>query len=217
MLIYIIRHGETNSNVQGLLQGWSDDPLNENGRNLAIETGKAMTDIKFDAAFSSPLCRAFETARLVLDNSGNADVEITTDERIKEINMGDWEKKHFRPENCEISADECKLFFSDTFKFSGCPNGETVWQVCSRTQAFLKELAAAPEYQDKTVLVATHGFALRSMLNFLYDDKSDFWHGHVPYNCAVNIVEAHNGACRLIADDKIYYDSSLCVDRYAKD
>ncbi|MCD7743383.1 MAG: histidine phosphatase family protein [Oscillospiraceae bacterium] len=202
--------------MEGLLQGWTDDPLNENGVNLAVITGKAMCGIRFDVAISSPLKRAMQTARLVLDRSGNSGIDICIDDRIKEINMGDWEQKRFRPGECEISETECKAFFTNAFHFSGCPNGENIQQVCDRTQGILKELAAKPEYQDKTVLVATHGFALRAMLNFLYEDKSDYWHGHVPYNCAVNIIEAHDGQCKLIADDKVYYDAGMCVDRYAE-
>ena len=87
-------------------------------------------------------------------------------------------------------------------------------QVADRTQDFLKELLARDD--DRTYLVTTHGFALRAMLNFLYEDPTDFWHGHVPYNCAVNIIEGKNGEGRLIADDRIYYDPWEAVDRYEK-
>ena len=81
-----------------------------------------------------------------------------------------------------------------------------------RTQAFLKELIARDD--GKTYLLGVHGCAVRAMLNFLYDDPSNYWHGHVPYNCAVNIVEAEGGRARLIADDKIYYPKEFIVDRY---
>ena len=54
------------------------------------------------------------------------------------------------------------------------------------------------------------------MLNFIYDNPDDFWHGHVPYNCVVNIVEAANGEINLVGDDVIYYDKRFCVDRYEK-
>ena len=81
-----------------------------------------------------------------------------------------------------------------------------------RTQNFLKELSRRDD--GLTYLIGIHGAALRSMLNFLYDDPSDFWHGHVPYNCAVNIVEARNGRITLKEDDKIYYDRSLIADRF---
>ena len=132
--IYIIRHGETRSNVEGLLQGWTNDPLNENGTELAKVTRLGMKDIKFDLAISSPLTRALQTAKIVLEYSGNKDIEIVLDDRIKEINMGDWEQKKFRPGECEIPVRECKAFFSNAFNFSGCPNGENIEQVCQRRQ-----------------------------------------------------------------------------------
>ena len=55
------------------------------------------------------------------------------------------------------------------------------------------------------------------MLNMLYEDPQNYWHGRVPYNCAVNIVDAEKGSIRLIEDDKLYYDPSLAVDRYKLD
>lgn len=213
MLIYIVRHGETRSNAEGFLQGWTNDPLNENGRKLAAITGQGMKGIRFDACISSPLMRAKETAEIVLRESYN-DIPVTFDERIKEINMGDWEGKRFRPGEREVDEHEIKMFFTNPFCFSGFPDGESIAQVCDRTQDFLKELISKDD--EKNYLVTTHGFALRAMLNFLYDDPSDYWHGHVPYNCAVNIVEGKGGTGRLIADDRIYYDLDKAVDQYAR-
>lgn len=214
MLIYVVRHGETRSNVEGYLQGQTDDPINENGKALAVITGQAMKDIKFDACISSPLSRARETAEIILRESGNDSVPIEIDERILEIDMGEWERKKFRPGEREVDENQIKMFFTNPFQFDGCPGGETIQQVCDRTQEFLKELLARND--DKTYLVTTHGFALRGMLNFLYEDQSDYWHGHVPYNCAVNIIEGKDGDGTLIADDKIYYDMSSAVDQYSK-
>lgn len=214
MLIYIVRHGETRSNTEGMMQGWTDDPLNKKGIELAAITGREMKGIHFDGCISSPLLRARQTAEILLRESGNEAVPILFDDRIKEINMGDWEGKKFRPGEREIDEQEVKMFFTDPFHFRGCPGGEDIRQVCVRTQAFLKELAARDG--GKSYLVTTHGFALRAMLNMLYEDKLDYWHGHVPYNCAVNIIEAHKGTMRLIADDKIYYDMDTAIDQYAE-
>ncbi len=213
MLIYVVRHGETNANACGRLQGWSNEPLNENGRRLAELTGQGLRGIRFDCCISSPLLRAMQTARILLQESRN-EIPILLDDRIKEINMGDWERKKFRPGEREVDEREIRLFFTDPFRLGGCPGGETVGQVCARTQAFLKELIARDD--GRTYLVATHGFALRAMLNFLYDDPGDYWHGHVPYNCAVNIIEGKNGVGTLIADDRVYYDRETAVDQYAK-
>ena len=209
MLIYIIRHGETQANKDGLLQGWLDTDLNEFGVELAKQTGKALGNVKFDVVFTSPLIRATHTAKLLMECSDN-DAPIVIDERIKEVNMGSWQGMPIKSE--EIDQNECALFFKDPWKFKGFPGGENLYQLCERTQDFLRELATK-DYN--TVLVSTHGAALRAMLNCLYEDKEDYWHGHPAYNCAVNIIEVKNGEMKLIADDKIYYDRNLCVDRYA--
>ncbi len=213
MLVYVIRHGETKANTEGYLQGHTDDPLNENGRRLALITGRALRGIHFDACVSSPLKRAMETADIILRESGNA-IRIELDPRIQEVNMGEWERRHFRPGERDVDEDQIKLFFTDPFLFAGFPGGENTFQVCKRTQDFLNCLTGHD--QGKTYLVVTHGFALRCMLNRLYDDPSNFWHGHVPYNCAVNIIEAKGGVVRLIADDQIYYDCDDVVDQYAR-
>ena len=213
MLIYVVRHGETNANVKGYLQGWTNDPLNENGKNLAIITGQGMRGIRFDCCISSPLIRARETAEIILHESGN-DIPIFFEDRIKEINMGSWERKKFRPGEREVDENEIKMFFTDPFHFAGCPEGETIAQVCERTQAFLKELIARDD--DKTYLVTTHGFALRGMLNFLYEDPSDYWHGHVPYNCSVTVVRTQNSKAWIETSDKVFYGPDQIVDRYKR-
>ena len=218
-MIYIIRHGETDANAKGLIQGRSNFALNANGIRLAEITGKAMKGIHFEKAYSSPLDRAHQTAELVLKESGNEEVPILIDERIIEVNFGNWEQKSFRniaEGNEEMSAELVAEFFENPRHMSRFPKGESIDELCERTQEFLKELAADPENWDKNILVATHGTALRAMLNFLYEDPEDFWHGHVPYNCAVNIVAADQDGCHLLEDDKTYYDRSDCVDWYAK-
>ena len=89
---------------------------------------------------------------------------------------------------------------------------KSISEVIERTQNFLKDLMNRDD--DKTYLASTHGCALRALLVFLYIDHIDFWHGHFPYNCCLNIIEAEKGVARLIADDKIYYDQNLAIDRY---
>ena len=218
MKIYIIRHGETAANKEGQLQGWIDDPLNESGVDLAEVTGREMKKqgIRFDGCISSPLCRARETAEIVLRESGNGDVEIEFDDRLREIHMGDWERKHFKPEYGECDPEKIYKFFFDPFNFEGCPNGESVYQLIERTQAALRDLAAREGAEDQTWLLSTHGCATRAIMNFLYDDPSDFWQGKIPFNCSVSILEAEGGKIRLLEKDKIYYDPALCVDRYAQ-
>lgn len=115
MKIYIIRHGQTEWNKSGRLQGQTDIALNENGRKLAALVGQAIKSIPFDRVISSPLSRSIETAQLVLrENVGKAgellraqmgstqgnkgegclgrlEKVIVTDQRIKEISFGEYE------------------------------------------------------------------------------------------------------------------------------
>jgi broad specificity phosphatase PhoE len=150
------------------------------------------------------LIRAKETAEILLRESGNS-VSISFDDRIKEMNFGSLEG---------MSVRDGKLiqFLKEPIVDYKFPDGESFQEVMKRTQEFLKELIAKDD--GKTYLVSTHGCALRAMLNFLYEDKDDYWHGHVPYNCCVNIIEVKNGTAKLIADDIIYYDPALAIDRY---
>ena len=166
-----------------------------------------MKRIRFDGCFSSPLARAAETARIVLEASGN-DLPIRYDDRLREISFGVAEGRHR-----STLGEQGRLFFEEPFRYEPFPGGESIRQVCARTQAFLKELLARDD--GKTYLLSTHGCAMRAMLNYLYEDPSDFWHVHVPYNCAVTILEGQGGQARLVGDDVIYYDRSLIVDRYA--
>ncbi|MCR4616269.1 MAG: histidine phosphatase family protein [Clostridiales bacterium] len=206
MNLYIIRHGETDLNAKGVMQGRLDEPLNQSGRELAVLTGQAMKDIRFDYCISSPFDRAMETVKIVLRESGN-NIPISTDDRICEIDFGDIEGKKL-----EEMGPEGYMFYMDPLHFKGFPNGEKVTDVCERTQEFLKELIAKDD--GKNYLIGTHGCAVRAMVNFLYDDPSDYWRGHAPYNCSVNIVTVENGVPRLAAEDKVYYDESLIVDHF---
>ena len=92
--------------------------------------------------------------------------------------------------------------------------GETILQLCKRTKEFWDEVTAKPEYEDKTILIATHGCALRAILHNIYEDKEDFWHGFVPVNCAVSVVEVKDGNAKLVGDDRIYYNAKEVVNHF---
>ena len=210
MKIYVIRHGETNANKDGVLQGASNWPLNEDGVKLAKLTGENMKGIKFDACFSSPLDRAKQTAELVLKHSGN-NINIIFDKRIEELNMGIYEGKKIKPNELEAPILKILLFKWNAFFCGRFKGGETIKELCKRTQELLNEVSKM-DYEN--VLISTHGCAMRAMLNKLYDNKLNFWQGRVPYNCAVNIIEVKDGKMKLIEKDKVFYDEKYIVDRY---
>ena len=89
MKVYIVRHGQTDWNVQHKAQGRSDIPLNETGRRQAEELRDKIKDIKFDAVYASPLKRARETAEIATDG----EYKIVFDDRLMERSFGDFEGK----------------------------------------------------------------------------------------------------------------------------
>ncbi len=219
MLIYVIRHGETNLNAQGRLQGRYDEPLNQNGIRLAKITGEALKAVPFDYLFTSPLKRARKTGELVIAPSAKLfhkrPKKILTDD-FMEIAFGKWEGMRCRKADYEIPVpfEEFNRFFTDPFHFAS-DGGETIEQVIARTDAALQRLIADPRYQDKTILIATHGCAMRAMLNRYYEDRTDFWQKRTPYNCAVSVIRVEKGRQQLILSDGVFYDPSMVVDHYA--
>ena len=97
MKVYVIRHGETQANRDGVFQGQTDCPLLENGVLFASKTGEALRGVRFDATFSSPLMRAGGMAGLVLEGSRSSTVTLATNDRLLEISMGDYETYTFAP------------------------------------------------------------------------------------------------------------------------
>lgn len=216
MKIYIVRHGETKLNSEGRLQGWIDEPLIESGRKLAKVTGEKLSDIRFDIAYSSPLKRAYETGEIILaENKAGSTIKIITDDRIKEINFGDWDGLGCTKTNFEIGDEDFWKFYTDPFVYKAAPGGESIQDVCKRTGKFLNEILSDGSLEDKNVIVFMHGCALRAILRRVYPENEPFWHGHTPPNCCVNIIESHGGDARLIADDKIFYDESLVRNLYS--
>ena len=65
-IIYIFRHGETDSNIEHRMQGWLDVPLNANGVAQARALAQKLADVRFDVVYSSPSSRALDTARAVV-------------------------------------------------------------------------------------------------------------------------------------------------------
>ena len=208
MLLYVVRHGETALNLESRLQGWLDTPLNENGVLVARLTGKALRDVRFDRVISSPLERAAETARLILEEN-DCPVPVETDDRLREIKWGSWEGLRCDTEHFEVPCAHFSDFFYEPMSFEGAADGESVRDVIRRTEAFLRELISDSRNDGRTILISTHGCATRALLNMFYENREDFWQGSLPPNCAVSIVRVEDGACHLETHDRIYYDQEL--------
>ena len=204
MKMYIIRHGQTPWNARKCLQGRSDVDLNENGIYLAELTGKALRDVTFDMAFTSPLIRAKHTAQCIL---AGRKVPIIEDERLIEISFGIYEGCCYAEENRQVPQQWIENFFHAPQDYVAAPGGESLDDVEKRTRNFMEDICSRKELQDKTILVSTHGCALRGLLNSIREsNREEYWHGGVSKNCAVSIVTCNRGEKPvLVEENHIYY------------
>lgn len=201
MLLYILRHGITPWNKLKKVQGAVDIPLAPEGIELAQKTGEALQSVAFDLCFCSPLTRAKETAQYVL---GNRPIPIIEDKRIQEIDFGALEGTRFKDEQGNIISREMEIFFTDPLRFKRPENGEDIEDILARTREFWIEKTTDPFLADKTILISSHGCAVRALLQNVYCDKGPFWHGSVPPNCSINLVEVSERGIYLLEEDRVY-------------
>ncbi|NCC44760.1 MAG: histidine phosphatase family protein [Clostridia bacterium] len=170
-----------------------------------------MQDISFDLAFTSPLKRARDTARLIL---GKRDVALIEDERIEEITFGEWEGLSCKKDNYQIPSDQFPKFFTSPFEYEPPEKGETILQLIERTGGFYRDLITEPSYRDMTILIAAHGCSSRALLYNIAPSGDDFWRGNVPPNCGVTIVEVKDKKADILELDKVYYGKEDLIDYY---
>lgn len=160
--VYLIRHGQTKWNVEGKLQGHTDEPLNEDGEDQALILRGKFEKIKFDAVFSSDLSRANKTAAIVL---GPQKVKIVKHPALRERYMGGWEgrlindlKSWFKEQG--ISTDS--LSREEYLSYKWQSDIESYADVYQRLNNFIKTQAISR--LGSTILLSSHGGVLRALL-----------------------------------------------------
>lgn len=201
MKIYFVRHGETVWNKEKKIQGQSDIPLNEYGRELGTITAEALKDIPFDIVYSSPLIRAKETAEILVKNRN---LNIHEDLRLVEMSFGEGEGENLP----EIHAHpEMKLhnFIHNPGEYIPPAGGETFEELYDRCKNFMEEVIIPAENKYDTMLIVGHGALIRGFIhNITKRPSKDFW--IVTHkNCSVTIVDCTDGKLSLLEEAKIYY------------
>ena len=189
-MIYIIRHGQTELNHAQVLQGRSDQPLNENGKQQASEASTMLQryGVSFDHVFSSPLIRAVQTAEIVVP-----EMKPIVDERLIEMDYGPYEGADLKN-----PAPELRKFFSD-FIHNPSPSGmEQLADVVKRTGAFLEEIRNL----EGNILISTHAIAMKGILEYLTPDaQGSYWSTYIG-NCSIYFAENSNGNIAIPAEMK---------------
>ncbi|ULJ62832.1 histidine phosphatase family protein [Wielerella bovis] len=181
--IYLVRHGQTEFNRDGRLQGWCDSPLTEAGKAGSATLGKRMAaqNVKFDAAFSSTSGRAVDTAKIILQNSGQPELPIIELEELREYHFGAFEGQSSDELNQYIAEERgypdtaawleayrngsYNMLMSAVSQLDPARTAEDETDFLSRLRIGLFHvIGECPNDRDARVLIVTHGMSITTIL-----------------------------------------------------
>ena len=183
-LLYLVRHGQTEYNANKIVQGHCDSPLTDLGVKQVKETAAKLKDIEFSICYHSPLGRTVKTSELILEHR---DITKIPKDNLKEINLGTLEGKNFFDVKY---ATEFELFWRYPEKYTAeSNNGETYDALEKRIYECCKEIAGN-HGKDESILIVSHGAAIRSFLNPLINKpRNSFWSEPDVSPASISIVE----------------------------
>ncbi len=162
--LVLIRHGESQWNLENRFTGWIDVPLTANGEAEARKAGEQLREagVKFDQAFTSVLQRANRTLDIVLDVLGQTGIPTAYDLALNERHYGDLQGLN-KAETAAKFGDEQVHIWRRSFDVPP-PNGESLKDTAARTLPYFNANIMPVLKAGKNVLVAAHGNSLRSIV-----------------------------------------------------
>ncbi len=163
--IVLVRHGQSQWNLENRFTGWIDIGLSDQGRLEAHAAGAQLKGISFDAAFTSALKRAQETLSILLDETGCSGIPISRNEALNERHYGDLQGLN-KAETAKKYGDEQVHIWRRSYAVKP-PNGESLKDTADRTLPYFKAQILPLALGQKNILVAAHGNSLRAIVMFL--------------------------------------------------
>ncbi|HEY3415696.1 MAG TPA: alpha-ribazole phosphatase [Armatimonadota bacterium] len=190
-VFYLIRHGETDWNVQGRFQGQQNPPLNATGETQARHVANALARYHFDAIYTSDLLRSVQTAEAIAQPHGIAPLP---DPRLREVHFGAWEG--FTVAEVAERWPEIQANWRADSLRTRPPDGETIEDLYARVVQLLPEIVE--RYPEGTVAIVAHGGPLRALITQALDATlSSFRHLSLD-NCSISILRWQNTHSTLV-------------------
>lgn len=163
-ILVLLRHGESQWNLENRFTGWEDVPLTEKGRSEAHAAGVRLRDAKisFSRAFTSKLVRAQETLRIALGELGIPELPVVEDEALNERHYGDLQGLN-KAETAAKYGDEQVHIWRRSYDVPP-PNGESLKDTAARTLPYFEKQIRPALERGENIIVAAHGNSLRSIV-----------------------------------------------------
>lgn len=210
--LLLLRHGETEWNLSGRWQGQAaDTPLTELGRQQARIVAGRLRSYSIDAIYSSDLLRAYETAEIIGQALGVA--PIIADPALRESDIGGWTGLTWDEITVRFPHEVAAMFAGQEVRRGG---GESYAELQARLAVAAERIAA--RHPGQTVLLVSHGAALRSLVAHVLDASLAQMHRiAIGGNTALSVVQMRNGHLRLISyNDTAHLDNGLFQEASAE-
>ncbi len=193
--IYLVRHAEAEGNLYRRIHGQYNSLITENGYQQIAALEERFRNVPVDAVYSSDLFRTMTTAGAIYQPKG---LPLFTHPGLREINMGIWEDYSWG-QAAQIDGPRLKRFNDSSLDWS-IEGGETFQQLQDRIYQTVTEIAE--KHRDETVVIVTHGMAIRSLLTKLHGLPLEKMQA-VPHsdNTAVTCLEVQDELFRILYEN----------------
>lgn len=179
--IYLIRHGITDWNEIGKIQGFKESNLTEIGKKQAQLAGQAFKNIPLNIIYTSPLSRAYDTAKIINENK---DLKIIKTDLLKEGNFGIWEGKTL-DQVLEIDKENYEKWLSYP-EDCQIEDGENLADIRLRSKEFLKSIENRPE---ENILIVAHSSILKILILTILDIPNEHFKNLSLSNTGISKIE----------------------------
>lgn len=163
--LVIVRHGQSQWNLENRFTGWVDIDLSPKGIEEAHSAGKKLVDYKFDAAFTSALIRAQKTLTIILEEISQTEIPVEKDKALNERMYGDLQGLN-KDETRKQYGDEQVKIWRRSYDIAP-PSGESLKDTADRVLPYWKEKIAPALKSGKNILISAHGNSLRALIMHL--------------------------------------------------
>ncbi len=160
--LVLLRHGESQWNLENRFTGWVDVPLSPRGTQEAKNAGDKLRGFTFDRAFTSVLERANETLRLVLDAIGQPSIPVEKDKALNERMYGELQGLN-KAETAKKYGEAQVKIWRRSYDVRP-PGGESLKDTADRVLPYYEHTIKPYLLKGETILVAAHGNSLRALI-----------------------------------------------------
>jgi probable phosphoglycerate mutase len=181
--LWLVRHGQTDWNLEGRYQGQADIPLNATGLAQAGAFAAGLAGRTFAALYSSDLQRAFQTAAPIALQTG---LPVIADPHLREIFQGEWQGRTLVEIRAAYSESAQAHRGTIDPAAARAPGGESVLEVSQRMAEAATQIALA--HPRGAVLVVSHGLALATLICLARHIPLAEVYAHIPENTQAAII-----------------------------